>query len=261
VLFAAGLLFPFAAAFSDSHPIVAWSSLSSHTLSQVNRDIPAFASGNSVVNNLLDIDELCSHDLVVVISKQGLHANHLRDTQSNKRLASLLEQSSSSFQLPHITSLSQQTFEDMASRISSHCGHKVLKDTIQGKPPALKKGSKHVICMEGNQRHPNSMLMDRLDSLTSLTSNHLVIIAGIPSKHHQKRQTFSLQAPNSSSASQGGIFKRFQLFTRTLLTAFLIFVLIWIPIVVVGLKALTSIQVPRIGSIGKASVSAEKKNQ
>jgi len=106
--------------------------------------------------------------------------------------------------------------------------------------------------------------MDRLDSITKQTPNHLVIFAGVPSKSHSRRQISPLQTPTATATAtpfaQGGIFKRYQLFTPALLTALLIFIFIWIPIVFVALRALSSIQVPRIGSIGKP-VTSEKKNQ
>jgi len=216
------------------------------------------------MDNLLGVDELCDHELIVVFSQPGLHANHLRGSQSSNRVSSFLQQSSSSFQVPHVTSLSEKTFQELAVQVSERCGHRVSKDTLEGKLPSLSKGGKHIICMEGKTHHQESSLMDRLESITQQTPNHLVIFAGVPTKSHSRRQVSPLQTPTATVSAtpfaQGGIFKRYQLFTPTLLTALLIFVFIWIPIVFVALKALSSIQVPRIGSIGK-SVTSEKKNQ
>lgn len=123
-------------------------------------------------------------------------------------------------------------------------------------------------------------MTQRVESLTKQHPSHLIILAGIPSAPsalkptlsaahaHSRRQHFLQTTSTAPTATvtatpintKGGIFSKYQLFTPTLLTALLIFVLIRIPIVFVGLNALSSIQVPRIGSIVKP-VGAEKKNQ
>ena len=42
------------------------------TLSRVSQDTPAFVSGDNVMDNLLGVDGLCDHDLIVVFSKPGV---------------------------------------------------------------------------------------------------------------------------------------------------------------------------------------------
>jgi hypothetical protein len=138
------------------------------------------------MDSLLDVEELCNHELILVVSQPGvcfvysssgqalmtitpqLHANQLRNTRSSNRVSSLLQQSSSSFQIPHVTSLSRNTLQELALQVSERCGHRISNGTVEDKVPSLSKGNKHVFCMEAKPHHKG---MTRITILYMVLSN------------------------------------------------------------------------------------------
>jgi hypothetical protein len=106
-------------------------------------------------------------------------------------------------------------------------------------------------------------------TLSSIIPNSLIIYTGVPSpalssSHaHLKRSSFiNLNAREPGTQKPIGILARYQLLTPGLIISILIVVLILIPIISVGVKALSSIQSPVARAEAPKNYSAsEKKDQ
>ena len=107
-------------------------------------------------------------------------------------------------------------------------------------------------------------LSDEISRVTSIFPSHLVIYAG--SQPFTKRQdlpdfdvTVSF-APINTTLPEGSFLQRYRLFTPGLITALLVVFGLLIPILMVGIYAVASIQSPLRMDAPKGP-SLEKKNQ
>lgn len=94
-------------------------------------------------------------------------------------------------------------------------------------------------------------------------SDYLVVYTGVPDAPLHTRQsssstTFEAQAVASPS---GGILKRYQLLTPGLILVLLVSLFLLVPVIFLGVSALSSIQSPLTNDIPKGFSADEKKNQ
>ena len=111
--------------------------------------------------------------------------------------------------------------------------------------------------------HPESWLSGELSKIEAIFSDFLVIYSGTPGSSLHVRQsstssTFDAEAPASPS---GGILKRYQLLTPGLILVLLVSLFILVPVIFLGVSALSSIQSPLTNEIPKGFSAEEKKNQ
>jgi hypothetical protein len=116
-----------------------------------------------------------------------------------------------------------------------------------------------------------SLLASELDVLTSMFSNHLVIYSSPHTDSFHRRQAGPLfeddayaspfAPPSNTTLPEGGILKRYQLLTPTLIVSLLIVFFVLVPVVLIGVNALSSIQSPLREAPPKAFNARDKKNQ
>ena len=115
-----------------------------------------------------------------------------------------------------------------------------------------------------------SMLSDELSLLATTFPDHLVVYTGSLLRPHHKRQSLDISdrpvldvvpPVDNTTLSTGGILKRFQLLTPALITALLVTFFILVPVTMLGLNALASIQNPLRVDTSKTFNAQERKNQ
>ena len=116
------------------------------------------------------------------------------------------------------------------------------------------------------------MLANELSLLATTFPDHLVVYTGSPLPSHYKRQhpddperpglnfDAGTLAANTTLPA-GGILKRFQFLTPGLITALLVTFFILVPVTMLGLNALASIQNPSRMDTSKTFNAQERKNQ
>jgi hypothetical protein len=116
------------------------------------------------------------------------------------------------------------------------------------------------------------LLSKELDRLAALTSNHLVIYAGshLPLERRELPPVSEFDSPPDAAAppsatavpsSKGGILHNYQLLTPALITSLLVAFFILVPIVMIGINALASIQSTLRSEAPKDYSAQEKKMQ
>jgi len=120
-----------------------------------------------------------------------------------------------------------------------------------------------------------------LESLAAEFPDHLVIYTGSPllsASSFSKRQaadtpdrpilnlssqplTFSASAIDNTTLPSGGILKRYQILTPGLITILLVVFFILVPVLLIGMNALASIQNPVRSDVSKSFNAQERKNQ
>jgi hypothetical protein len=116
------------------------------------------------------------------------------------------------------------------------------------------------------------MLAHELSLLATTFPDHLVVYTGSPLPSHYKRQhdipdrpvlNFDDAVPLAANTTlpTGGILKRFQLLTPGLITSLLVTFFILVPVTMLGLNALASIQNPLRMDTSKTFNAQERKNQ
>ncbi|ETW84406.1 hypothetical protein HETIRDRAFT_313450 [Heterobasidion irregulare TC 32-1] len=274
VLFAS--LIPFAFAFSDTVPIVAWSS-------HPSKSLDAFPSTHSthsipILESLLLNDDVCEYDAVVLVDQPGLHASDLRALSPSSPLTTLLSRSPSSVQLPYISRTAGSSVHDLADRISSRCGSRVLSSMPGQGGVAAVRGAKHVVCLsmmdlQGTAGRRKAVVADHesslaheLDAIASAAPTHLVVFAGSSALAPRDRRRAepalgALQQPGDVVPPTGGVLKRYQLLTPGLITSLLVAFFILLPGVFFGVSALASIQSPLRVEAPKGFSAQDKKTQ
>jgi hypothetical protein len=97
--------------------------------------------------------------------------------------------------------------------------------------------------------------------LASTFPNHLIIYTGSSSPSFAKRAAPIIGSIRNGTASTGGILAHYQLLTPGLITTLLVTLFVLVPIVMVGIQSLASIQSPLRNEIPKSFNAVEKKNQ
>ncbi|KAI0643613.1 hypothetical protein C8Q79DRAFT_1002246 [Trametes meyenii] len=273
-----------ASAYSHTHPVLAWSSHHSKALSS-----PAIAQGSkagshAIANALYTHEDICEHDAVVVIDHAGLHASDLRSLSPSCHVAKSLSTAPSSLQLAYVEAGDHHAnpFHTLAEGLTTRCGSRAVShspdlgtldiDVRKGKHvvsislPPLEDGEEGVSRKTSVSEH-ESWLSQELSKIEAVFSNYLVIYSGSPGSLLHARQstesssTFKQAAALADASPSGGILKRYQLLTPGLILALLVTLFVLLPIIFVGVSALSSIQSPLTNDIPKGFSAEEKKNQ
>ncbi|KAK0453063.1 hypothetical protein EV421DRAFT_1701300 [Armillaria borealis] len=268
-------LLPAALAFSDTFPIVAWTSHSSNVLSR----LPSSTHSADLFKTILLDEEICVHDAVIVVDQPGLHASDLRSLPSNSHIARSLNASTSSRQYPYVRHDGYSSSGDLisfAQSVSERCNTRLVSLMPGYGHASLDAGEKAVVVVslpelsvEGYARKSNMLKHDELLESTLSTlpySQHLTIYSTSVLPTHHKRQSPDsppvLDLPSTSVAPpKGGILARYQLLTPGLILVLLIVVGVLLPIIYFGIQALASIQSPVRMDAPKGFNAADKKNQ
>ncbi|KZT13179.1 uncharacterized protein LAESUDRAFT_719503 [Laetiporus sulphureus 93-53] len=273
-------LLPTAAhAFSNTYPIVAWSSYSSNTLDSASSS--RSADSGVVLERILLNDDVCRNDAIVLIDQLGLHASDLRNLPSSSSLVESLNVAASTLELPYMPQINSPPFSELASAVAERCAARLVSHEA-GQTEVVHSGEgKHVVCIgmpsldgvDGEQRkgmmvEHELQLSSSLASLAKSFPKHLVVYAG----WHPAVHTRQLPSPFSSTSSllnstaafappSGGILARYQLLTPGLILSLLIGFFVLVPTVMFGVSALAGIKSPLQGEPPKGFIASEKKNQ
>ncbi|KAF8451018.1 hypothetical protein L210DRAFT_3386044 [Boletus edulis BED1] len=276
-------LLPFSSvfAFSNTVPFVAWSSQRSDALNNLTPGTRP--NHGTLLQDIISNGDLCSYDAVVVVDHPGAHSSDLQALQPSCRLATLIKDAPSSRQLPHVER-SLGSSPEAAALFTDRCGS-ITIDVIPGSGEwNFDADKKHVLSIsmppiEGSPRYRKTVMAEHerllskeLDRLAALTSNHLVIYAGshIPLERRQLPSLSEFDSPPDAAAllsaaavasPQGGILHRYQLLTPALITSLLVAFFILVPIVMIGINTLASIQSTLRSEAPKDYSAQEKKTQ
>ncbi|KAF9480805.1 hypothetical protein BDN70DRAFT_931408 [Pholiota conissans] len=279
-----------ALAYSNTAPVVAWSSSSSVALEELPSSLDASTHTTSLIESIVDSADICSHDAVVLIEQPGLHASDLRVLSPDTHLRHSLDKARSSKQYPYIPIDTPFDLAALGSRVSSKCGSQLVQYAAGEKAHGKGRGKKHVVCMKMphlSEKGPGrnammhkheSLLASELNSIASTFPNHIIIYTGSssPSHHHKRQESTTPDRPildlsnlpsaplapaTNTTLPTGGILKRYQLLTPALITGLLVVFFILVPVLYFSLGALSSIQTPIRGDVGKTFSATEKKNQ
>ncbi|KAK1227262.1 hypothetical protein PQX77_009749 [Marasmius sp. AFHP31] len=284
-------LSPVALAFSNTSPLLAWSTHSSSAIDRL--PLPgASAHSFSLLESFIAGDEVCIHDAVVIVEHPGLHASDLRNLPRDSHVARSLSSASSSRQFAYISS-HEESFLDLGSfakSVSERCNSRLVHTMPGQGAVSLNGGDKSVVILSmpelgGESSRKNTMLEhDYLlsSALSALPfNNHLIIYTGsTPNLYKRQAQLDgegnasphrpTLDVSPSSSASQivapkqpkSGILHRYQLLTPGLIIILAFVLFIFLPVLYFGISALASIQNPLRTELSSKSFNAnEKKNQ
>ncbi|PPQ63954.1 hypothetical protein CVT24_009077 [Panaeolus cyanescens] len=275
-------------AYSNTHPVVAWSSTKSYALDSLPYRLDQAERPPSLLNALFDSDDVCNHDAIVIIEHPGLHASDLRSLSAHGHVPRSLDSAISARQFPYIPTDTLADISSIADSVSSRCQSKLVQYE-PGNAPSLQAGKKHTVCMKmphvnqsGNERMEKMMQHDstlgsELSTLASIFPDYLVVYAGSPLPPHlNKRQqpdvpdrpildmgstlpTFTASA--NWTEPTGGILHKYQILSPALITSLLVVFFMVVPLVLIGIKALSSIQSPLRVEAPKGFNAHERKTQ
>jgi hypothetical protein len=95
---------------------------------------------------------------------------------------------------------------------------------------------------------PDQYLSSELAKINAAFTSHLVLYTGSPLEHQRRQLSPSSEydstyiLPDNSTLADAGIFKRYQLFSTPLLVALLVVFFIIVPIIMLAVSALASLQ-------------------
>ncbi|KAK7436616.1 hypothetical protein VKT23_002708 [Stygiomarasmius scandens] len=275
-------LSPLALAFSNTLPLVAWSSHSSSILDR----LPSSAANTHSVQLLETIllnDDVCEHEAVVLIDQPGLHASDLRSLPSHSHIARSLSSAPSSREFPYVslplpaTPVDSFSLSAVAEAVSEKCGSRLVNMMLGQGGVSFSSDEKSIILLsmpelelgtgrKGRVAEHDTLLSTTLSSLPF--TNHLTIFTGSPIGLSKRQESSVLGSAlsNSSAAAapqkKSGILHNYQLLTPALITTLLVVVFLFLPILYFGISALGSIQNPiRLEVQPKGYNAAERKNQ
>jgi len=269
--------------FSNTSPVIAWSSTSSITLNSLPSRLEDVNDTLAIVHSLVDTDEICEYDAVIVVEQPGLHASDLRSLSPKSGLFKRVNSAPSARQYPYVHAHPEVDALTLARKVSSNCRSRLSQVTLDNVPSSFEHPSeKHVLAIimpdlseSGKVRKAamashESLLSQTLEVSATEFTNHLVIFVGSPLSTlsgNFKRQEPIPSVVRSSDYSNtrlsaSGVLNKYQLLTPELITSLLVSFFIILPIAFYGLKALASIQNPISMDTTKSSFYAlEKKNQ
>ncbi|TDL29004.1 hypothetical protein BD410DRAFT_779281 [Rickenella mellea] len=253
-------LLPFTWAFADTYPIISWS----NHISSPSREHRWSPEDSPLDILLAKSDHICEYDAVVVVEHAGLHASDLRSMAPTSILSTRISRDVNSIQLPYVRRAPSKPVAELANSLSTRCGSHFVQSTAGQGGMEMEGSSKRVMFLtlptisgEGSWRKKvmsdfESMLAHDIESIELAYPNHLFIYTGTPPSSHLKRQTLhpvedgqlSTFAPSNSTLAEGGILKRYQLLTPALITSLLLVFFLIVPMIMVGINALASIQSP-----------------
>jgi len=267
-------------AYSNTHPLVAWSSSSSYVLESLPSQLSNSAHSNSLLESILLSDDACNHDAIIIVEQPGLHASDLRSLSPNTYISRSLSAAVSARQYPYVPAQSGIDISSIGDRLSSRCSSRLLEYSLGQSDITPEQDTKHVVFLTMPTLHEygtarqdamskyESLLADELSLLATTFSDYLVVYTGSSLPSHYKRQfsdiselpdPFTLAA--NTTLPTGGILKRFQLLTPGLITALLVTFFVLVPVTMLGLNALASIQNPLRVDTSKTFNAQERKNQ
>jgi len=250
-------------AYSDPPPVVAWTSRRSEYLDNFPSAVTQF---QSILDTILFNDDVCRHDAVILIDHPGLMASHLRRLDQHTPIARRIAAAPSSVQFPYTrSSASDLPFTRLADIVSHRCGTQVVKirpnERIVGDP-----GKRYVIPILLNPTDSSAMFANIMESVASSFPDHLIIYSSDPARFTRRQleeDTSSgllFSAPNHTAAD-GGILKRYQLLTPGLILTLMVVFFVLVPIIVLSVNALASIQSPLRTEAPRSFSAKDKKNQ
>jgi len=273
MLLVAACLFalPLSSAFRDSSPLVAWSSQRSDLLLPEESSLPL----------LLQNDALCSFESVVVIDQPGVRASDLRSLHASSVLSTNLKDAAAaapfSYQVPYSWTLSSNELASAVESLASRCGAQLVQ--VHFDAPQLTDSAEHRVIYAQFPSLPDGLAWERKQALSdqegtlssliaSVSPNSLFVFTGsavLPfmGSELRKRQvdsTTPFAAAPSNSTTTGGILARYQLLTPGLILTLAAAFFIALPIVLVGVSALSQIQSP-VTKVDMRGPSLDKKNQ
>ncbi|KAJ7072914.1 hypothetical protein C8F01DRAFT_1105693 [Mycena amicta] len=262
-LLAVAALLPAALGFSNTSPVVSWSSHSSPLLDSLP---PKFS-----LDTLLSSADLCGHDAVVFVDQPELRASDLRSLSSSTHLARSLASAPSSRQLPYVPNNAHSNLPQLLEAAAARCNSQLVS-YAPGYGSSLSANAKHLLSLtfppldglakdrkDALLKH-DAILSTELARIAALFPHHLVIYTS--SASISKRSTpINLTRAAPSSSTKGGILTHYQLLTPGLITALLITLFVLVPIIMLGINALSSIQSPLRVDAPKGFDAVERKNQ
>ncbi|KAL1747795.1 BIG/ATPase V1 complex, subunit S1 [Schizophyllum fasciatum] len=285
-------LAPAALAYSNTLPVVSWSSIST----KIHDALPASLSDSihvpTLLNDILSHPEVCEHDAILLVDQPGVHASDFRTMARDSTVAKHISSSRSSSQYPYVRAQDAFDLHTLAQSVSAQCDARLLKVSHQ-EAPSFIEGAKHVISMvlpdmdahhggrKACMKESDASFSSMLESITNKFPKHLVIYTGsAPSQRLSRRQFDSEaddedpyaspfaelgeEAANTTAAfapPEGGILKRYQLLTPGLITSLLVVFFVLLPVMMAGIKALLSIQSPLRLDAPKGFNAQTKKQQ
>ncbi|KAJ7188977.1 vacuolar ATP synthase subunit S1-domain-containing protein [Mycena filopes] len=265
---AVAALLPLALAFSDTSPIVFWSSHSSSTLDALPSK---FSHSHSLLDAILSSSDLCGHDAVVLVDQPELHASDLRSLPSNTHLARSLSSSPSSRQFPYVPNHAQIDMTALLQSAATRCESRLVS-FVPGQGVSLSGDAKHVVSLsfpplagmaaerKDTMLKHDALLSTELATLAATFPNHLIIYTGSSAPSFAKRAA-PITGSLRNGTDTGGILARYQLLTPDIIITLLVTFFVLVPVLMVGIQALASIQSPLRNEIPKSFNAAEKKNQ
>ncbi|KAG2150319.1 uncharacterized protein EDB93DRAFT_1328085 [Suillus bovinus] len=265
--------------YSDTVPIVAWSSKSSSVLNGLFPDL-RYEDSVSIVGGVLSPEDVCSFDTVLVINQPGLRSSDLRALpKASSGLSAILNTAPSSRQYPHVKRSASSFLQDVTESLARRCGSTLTNASPADGPLDLAENSRHVVCVnmpaiEGGPKLRKAAMMgydqylsSEIEKIDAAFTSHLVLYMGSPLEHYRRQllppsKFDSAHAPpDNSTISDGGIFKRYQLFSTPLLVALLVVFFIIVPIIMMAVSALASLQSSVRLEAPKGYHAQEKKTQ
>lgn len=262
-------------AYAGTAPIVAWSSHSSNVLNSASSE--GYTSPVTALEDILLNGAVCQHDAIILVDQKGLHASDLRNLPSSSSLAQTLNSAVSTLELPYVARSVSNPFSSLAGTVADRCGARVVSHAPGQTNTALSAKEKHVVCVEmpsldgfeGADRRKavaehDSTLSSALTKLAETFPSHLVVYAGWhPSLHARQSSPFASNLTSTAAFAppSGGVLARYQLLTPGLILALAVGFFLLVPIVLMGISALASIQSPLQGEAPKGYIASEKKTQ
>ncbi|OJA18386.1 hypothetical protein AZE42_00714 [Rhizopogon vesiculosus] len=265
--------------YPDTVPLVTWSSKSSPGLNNLSPDLQ-YEDSVSVIGRILSQDDICSFDTILVVNQSGLRSSDLHALPTSSALSAMLKTAPSSKQYPHVKHGASSSVQEIAESLARRCGSTWTSVSSATGPLDLDENSKHVVCInmpavEGSLKYRKTAMLgydqylsSEMAKIDAAFTSHLVLYTGSPLEH-QRRQllppssefdsTYTL--PDNSTLHEGGIFKRYQLFSTPLLVALLVVFFIIVPIILLAVSALASLQSSVRLDAPKGYNTQEKKNQ
>jgi len=272
-----------ALAYSNTQPLIAWSSSSFDVLGSLPYRL---SDSNSLLESILLSEDVCNYDAVIIIEQPGLHASDLRNLSPNTHISRSLSASVSARQYPYVPAQNGIDISSISDKLSTRCRSRLLEYSLGESDITPEQNTKHVVFLTMSTLHEygasrkdammkyESMLADELSLLATIFPDHLVVYTGSPLPSHYKRQHLDIpDIPErpvlpldgslavNTTLPTGGILKRFQLLTPGLITALLVTFFVLVPVTMLGLNALASIQNPMRMDTSKTFNAQERKNQ
>ncbi|KAJ7672896.1 hypothetical protein B0H14DRAFT_3537717 [Mycena olivaceomarginata] len=250
--FAVAALLPLALAFSDTSPVVSWSSHSSSTLNALSSK---FSDSYALLDAILSSSDICGHDAVVLVDQP-----ELRTLPPSAHLARSLSSSPSARQFPYVPNRGGPDPIALLEAASALLPPTPSSRVAEPPAPAGLAAQERKDAM---LKH-DALLSTSLAALAATHPNHIVIYTSSSAPPSFARRASPIisnfAAPNGTS-TKGGILAHYQLLTPGIITALLVVLFVLLPIIGFGINALASVQSPLRIEAPKGFNAAEKKNQ